>query len=58
MPITRDNILGAVSLIFWALLLLITIKYIGFVLYADDNGEGGVFALLGLLSGVKYLGAW
>src|SRR3989449_2965404 len=56
-PITRDNILGAVSLIFWALLLLITIKYIGFVLYADDHGEGGVFALLGLLSGVRDLGA-
>src|SRR2546429_662647 len=56
-PITRDNILGAVSLIFWALLLLITIKYISFVLYADDHGEGGVFALLGLLNGVKYLGA-
>ena len=54
-PITRDNILGAVSLIFWALLLLITIKYISFVLYADDNGEGGVFALLGLLSGKKFL---
>jgi KUP system potassium uptake protein len=46
-----------VSLIFWALLLLITIKYIGFVLYADYHGEGGVFALLGLLNGAKYLGA-
>ena len=56
-PITRDTILGAVSLIFWALLLLITIKYVGFVLYADDHGEGGVFALLGLLNGMKYLGA-
>ena len=56
-PITRDSILGAVSLIFWALLLLITIKYIGFVLYADYHGEGGVFALLGLLNGMKYLGA-
>src|SRR4029450_12409029 len=56
-PITRDNILGAVSLIFWALLLLITIKYISFVLYADDHGEGGVFALSGLLNGVKYFGA-
>ena len=32
-PMTRDNILGAVSLIFWALLLLITIKYISFVLW-------------------------
>ena len=56
-PITRDNVLGAVSLIFWSLLLLITIKYIGFVLYADYHGEGGVFALLGLLQGAKYRGA-
>jgi KUP system potassium uptake protein len=56
-PITPDNVLGAVSLIFWSLLLLITIKYIGFVLYADYHGEGGVFALLGLLDGMKYLGA-
>src|SRR3989442_14167300 len=56
-PITPDNIVGAVALIFWSLLLLITIKYIGFVLYADYHGEGGVFALLGLLDGVKFLGA-
>ena len=48
-PLTRDNVLGAVSLIFWSLLLLITVKYICFVLYADHHGEGGVFALLGLL---------
>jgi KUP system potassium uptake protein len=46
-PLTRETILGAVSLIFWALLLLITMKYVGFVLYADYAGEGGVFALLG-----------
>ena len=56
-PLTQDNVLGAVSLIFWALLLLITLKYICFVLYADYHGEGGVFALLGLLDGVKYRGA-
>lgn len=56
-PITRETLLGAVSLIFWALLLLITIKYIGFVLYADYDGEGGVFALLGQLEGRHYRGA-
>jgi KUP system potassium uptake protein len=56
-PLTPDNIRGAVSLIFWALLLLITIKYVLFVLYADNHGEGGVFALLGLLQGATYLGA-
>jgi KUP system potassium uptake protein len=56
-PITPENVIGAVSLIFWSLFLLITLKYIGFVLYADNHGEGGVFALLGLLQGAKYLGA-
>ena len=56
-PLTHDNLLGAVSLICWALLLLITIKYVLFVLYADNHGEGGVFALLGLLQGAKFLGA-
>ena len=56
-PLTPDNVLGAVSLIFWSLLLLITGKYICFVLYADHHGEGGVFALLGLLQNAKYRGA-
>ncbi|MDQ3828981.1 MAG: KUP/HAK/KT family potassium transporter, partial [Candidatus Tectomicrobia bacterium] len=56
-PIMRDNVIGAVSLIFWALLLLVTIKYALFVLYADHHGEGGVFALIGLLQGAKFLGA-
>src|SRR5918992_1993008 len=56
-PITQAHVLGAVSLIFWALLLLVTIKYALFVLYADHHGEGGVFALIGLLQGAKFLGA-
>ena len=56
-PLTPENVLGAVSLIFWSLLLLITGKYICFVLYADHHGEGGVFALLGLLQNAKYRGA-
>ena len=56
-PLTPDNVLGAVSLIFWSLLLLITGKYICFVLYADHHGEGGVFALLGLFQNATYRGA-
>jgi KUP system potassium uptake protein len=56
-PLTPANVLGAVSLIFWSLLLLITGKYIGFVLSADYHGEGGVFALLGLLQHARYRGA-
>jgi KUP system potassium uptake protein len=56
-PITSGNILGAVSLVFWALVFLVTIKYACFVLYADHHGEGGTFALLAQLQGAKFVGA-
>ncbi|MGA8260937.1 MAG: potassium transporter Kup [Arenicellales bacterium] len=46
---TDANVLGALSLIFWALILSISIKYLSFVMRADNNGEGGVIALLALL---------
>lgn len=43
------NVLGLVSLIFWSLTLVVSIKYALFILRADDEGEGGVFAMLALL---------
>ena len=47
---TRENVLGVLSLIFWALTLLISIKYLIFVMRADNKGEGGVLALIALVS--------
>ncbi|HEY9172779.1 MAG TPA: potassium transporter Kup [Verrucomicrobiae bacterium] len=47
-PVTRDNVLGLLSLIFWALALIVSLKYLAFVLRADNHGEGGIFALLAL----------
>jgi KUP system potassium uptake protein len=47
------NILGVLSLVFWSLTVVITIKYVGFILKADNRGEGGIFALLALLLGTK-----
>jgi KUP system potassium uptake protein len=47
--LTKLDILGAISLVFWALTLLISIKYVAFVLRADDESKGGVFALYNLL---------
>jgi KUP system potassium uptake protein len=44
----EEHVLGIVSLVFWALLLVIIGKYLTFVLRADNNGEGGVLALLTL----------
>lgn len=53
--VTNENILGVLSLIFWALIIVVTVKYLTFVLRADNNGEGGVIALTAFLkrSGIK-----
>ncbi|MEK6710504.1 MAG: potassium transporter Kup [Nitrospinota bacterium] len=51
---TGPNILGVLSLIFWALTLIISVKYLCFVLRADNHGEGGILALMALvISGGK-----
>jgi KUP system potassium uptake protein len=47
---TRDNVLGVLSLIFWSLTLIISVKYILFVMRADNKGEGGILALLALVA--------
>jgi KUP system potassium uptake protein len=46
---TAPEILGVLSLVFWALTLIVTVKYLGFIMRADNRGEGGIFALLALL---------
>ncbi|MDO8300659.1 potassium transporter Kup [Lacisediminimonas sp.] len=46
--LTQANILGVVSLIFWALVLVISLKYVSLVLRADNRGEGGIMALTAL----------
>ena len=46
--VSRVNVLGVVSLVFWALTLTVTIKYLIFILRADNEGEGGILALLAL----------
>lgn len=43
-----DNVLGVLSLILWSLILLVSVKYIGFVLRADNKGEGGILAIMAL----------
>ncbi|MBZ0101660.1 MAG: KUP/HAK/KT family potassium transporter, partial [Thermoanaerobaculia bacterium] len=48
---TRENVLGALSLVFWTLVVVVTIKYHLYVLRADNRGEGGILALLALVRG-------
>ena len=52
-PVTPGNVLGVLSLMFWALVLIVTLKYLTFVLRADNHGEGGVIALTALLRHVQ-----
>jgi KUP system potassium uptake protein len=54
---TRDNALGAISLAIWTITVIVAIKYAALVLRAQNDGEGGVFALYGLLHRYKNHGA-
>jgi KUP system potassium uptake protein len=51
-------IMGAVSLIFWALVIVVTVKYVVFIMSADNDGEGGVLALAALAHRSSGLGRW
>ena len=47
-PPTEENVLGILSLMFWSLILVVSIKYAGFIMRADNKGEGGIMALTAL----------
>ena len=49
MAVSHDSVLGILSLVFWALTLVVAVKYLTFIMRADNKGEGGMFALLALL---------
>ncbi len=49
---SRDNVLGVLSLMFWALMIIVSIKYLTFIFRADNRGEGGVLALTALIRGI------
>ncbi len=46
---TPANILGILSLVFWAILIVISLKYVSFIMRADNRGEGGIMALMSLV---------
>lgn len=49
-PLSEANMFGILSLIVWALLLVVSVKYVVFIMRADNRGEGGIMALLALAS--------
>ncbi len=53
LAVTPPNVLGVLSLVTWSLLLVVTVKYLLYVLRADNRGEGGILALMALVPGTK-----
>jgi KUP system potassium uptake protein len=47
-PLTPGNVVGVVSVIFWSLMIIVSLKYVTLILRADNNGEGGIMALFAL----------
>ena len=46
---SREAVFGVVSLIFWAVTLIVSVKYVTFIMRADNDGEGGIMALIALI---------
>ena len=58
-PFSTANVLGGVSAIFWALMIIVSVKYVILIMRADNRGEGGIMALLALASAsVRTRGRW
>jgi len=51
---TPENVLGVLSLVFWSITFVVSVKYVGFVLRADNRGEGGILALLALVRPIAH----
>ncbi len=51
--VDEASVMGVLSLVFWSLTVVVTVKYVAFIMLADNRGEGGIFALLALLGGGK-----
>ena len=50
LPVTDSNVIGACSLVFWSLIVVVSVKYLAYVLRADNRGEGGILALTSLVA--------
>jgi KUP system potassium uptake protein len=48
--LSHDNILGVLSVVFWTLMIIVSMKYVALIMRADNHGEGGIMALLALAS--------
>jgi KUP system potassium uptake protein len=50
---TSLNVYGVISLVFWSITMIVSVKYVTFIMRADNHGEGGIMALTALLDGIR-----
>ncbi len=50
-PVTHTTVYGVLSLVFWAITIIVSLKYLTFIMRADNDGEGGIMALIALIKG-------
>ena len=54
LAVTEQRVFGVVSLVFWSLMVIVTLKYVAFIMRADNHGEGGIMALISLVQGAPF----
>ena len=54
LPVDGAHILGVISLMFWSMMIVVSLKYVAIIMRADNKGEGGSLALLALVSGLAH----
>ena len=54
LAVTQARVYGVVSLVFWSLMIIVTLKYVAFIMRADNHGEGGIMALISLVQGAPF----
>ena len=48
---TQSGVYGVISLVFWTITIIVSVKYVTFIMRADNHGEGGIMALIALIQG-------
>jgi KUP system potassium uptake protein len=55
---TSAGVYGVISLVFWSITIIVSVKYVTLIMRADNNGEGGIMALIALVQGISLKGRW
>lgn len=58
LKVNQDNVYGIISLIIWSITIVVSVKFVGFIMRADNEGEGGIMALVSLIKGMATKYRW